>query len=969
MIRLKTLCISLIISAVCTNIQAQGGWEITYPSPTAPNGDGIDAVRQTPDGGYILAGLAEHNSSASQARVMKVDVHGVPQWAQTYSVGSYSWATNVEVHPMGGYVVEGRYFNDIDWRYETFLMRLDNFGNQTWLQTFSEANVACKGFLTADGGYVAVNYFDNNSIQDTIVVIKTNASGNTDWVKKYPNVGTGIERLPHSIIQTANNEYVIEGYKDIGFGGNTFLWRLDSNGDSLWQQTYGTQTSQPEYIGKVIEKAGGNLVVVGNDALTFGANDVHLFETTANGNLLWQQHFDNTGLTDYGCDVDIAADGGYIVTGYTNSTNARLLLLKTDASGVLEWKKVFDGDGQGGYTWKGYSVRTTADGGFIVGGAKLSGPYSRENMYLIKTDSLGEIYTNIIKGYVYHDADADCNTGITEHRFEGWVVQAQGTQTFTTTTDSDGYYEMRVDTGNYTLTLLLPPLSNYWATVCGNDTVLLSIPNQLTLIDTSFAQEALVDCSLLWVEMSAPLLRRCFISNYYVSYSNNGTIAENAPYIDITFDDFLMVDTAALTVPFAQLDTVTYRFPLDTLEVGEQGSFVVPVYVSCDAVLGQTHCSQAHIYPDTVCYPAIWAGAVIEVEGECLGDSVVFTLSNSGAMMQMPLQYVVYEDNVLIRPGTFSLLDGENTNVTVQANNGATYRIEAQQEQGFPALLGDPLVALAVEGCSGGINTGFVTQLSNYDLAAAVDIDCQQNIGAYDPNDKRGFPEGYGTEHYIYDNTRLDYHIRFQNTGTDTAFNVVIRDTLSPFLDISTLQVGTASHAFKYSIYGQNQQAIAFIFDNIALPDSHVNEPASHGFIQFSIQQKLQNPIGTIIENQAAIYFDFNEPVFTNTTFHEVNEDFIIENISAIPNVAGNPSAQLRIYPVPMTNTATIEVLAPNVQSFTLSLYDVLGRQVHQINASGGSCTLERGALIPGVYFYKVETNTGLTNSGSFSIR
>ena len=63
------------------------------------------------------------------------------------------------------------------------------------------------------------------------------------------------------------------------------------------------------------------------------------------------------------------------------------------------------------------------------------------------------------------------------------------------------------------------------------------------------------------------------------------------------------------------------------------------------------------------------------------------------------------------------------------------------------------------------------------------------------------------------------------------------------------------------------------------LPDSNVNEPASHGFIKFRIQQKASNPTGARIENTAAIYFDYNAPVLTNTTWHTIGNDFIISGV------------------------------------------------------------------------------------------
>jgi uncharacterized repeat protein (TIGR01451 family) len=138
------------------------------------------------------------------------------------------------------------------------------------------------------------------------------------------------------------------------------------------------------------------------------------------------------------------------------------------------------------------------------------------------------------------------------------------------------------------------------------------------------------------------------------------------------------------------------------------------------------------------------------------------------------------------------------------------------------------------------------------------------NIGSFDPNDKRVFnSEGLETEtvdkgQYIY------YHIRFQNTGTDTAFKVRILDPLSPKLDLSTLEMLSASHAYEYVL--TDGPALEVTFDNILLPDSSTNEAASNGYVKFRIKPLPEYDYGTVIPNQAGIFFDFNAPVYTNET-------------------------------------------------------------------------------------------------------
>jgi uncharacterized repeat protein (TIGR01451 family) len=143
-----------------------------------------------------------------------------------------------------------------------------------------------------------------------------------------------------------------------------------------------------------------------------------------------------------------------------------------------------------------------------------------------------------------------------------------------------------------------------------------------------------------------------------------------------------------------------------------------------------------------------------------------------------------------------------------------------------------------------------------------VSILNQRAVGSYDPNDKKESHGGKITTTQISDGEYLQYTIRFQNTGTDTAFNINIRDTLSSKLDWSSLEMITASHNYQLNISGENK--CSWSFANINLADSNTNEPLSHGYIVFRIKPKSSLAAGDIITNKAFIYFDYNLPVATN---------------------------------------------------------------------------------------------------------
>lgn len=145
---------------------------------------------------------------------------------------------------------------------------------------------------------------------------------------------------------------------------------------------------------------------------------------------------------------------------------------------------------------------------------------------------------------------------------------------------------------------------------------------------------------------------------------------------------------------------------------------------------------------------------------------------------------------------------------------------------------------------------------------------CRIVTNSFDPNRKTVFPQGEGANHWLSVDSTLQYLIEFQNTGTDTAFRVVLKDTLSAFLDLASIQAGPSSHAYTWEIL--QGRTLKFTFDNIMLPDSNVNEALSHGFVQFEIDLKEDVLPHSIIENTAAIFFDFNDPIITNTVFHTI---------------------------------------------------------------------------------------------------
>lgn len=225
--------------------------------------------------------------------------------------------------------------------------------------------------------------------------------------------------------------------------------------------------------------------------------------------------------------------------------------------------------------------------------------------------------------------------------------------------------------------------------------------------------------------------------------------------------------------------------------------------------------------------------------------------------------------------------------------------------------------------------------------------------GSYDPNDKL-VDEGTGEARYALMNTRLNYRIRFQNTGTDTAFVVRIKDQLDANLDITSLQIVAASHPMTYRL---DDRLLTFTFKNIELPDSTRDEPNSHGYVRYSISPRTGLAENTVIRNKADIYFDFNEPVATNEVFNT----YVTRLPEVVTGVDEWQADGVAVYPNPSTDGAIQIVLndAASVQSGELIASS--GRRVFQFTTTGENDRILLNDIPPGLYLLRLQRGSRVT--------
>lgn len=935
-----------LLGCLCTSAQ---GWEKTYGSVlTEQFGD----VAATPDGGFIITGGKELSQMGDwDLWVMKTDADGAVDWEKSYgAIFDVETGNSIRSTVDGGYIIGGT--KSIEIQEHTYMVRINALGDTLWTH-FSlidsvQGRVAIE---VADGGYVIAGYkystLPNGQPDRNVFLLKTDSNGNELWWKEYGgnqwDEGFGLE-------EGQNGNLFIAGYtKSYGAGDyDVYVIKTNAFGDVIWENTYGNPGLEKGYA--LSKTPDGNYVISG--VINIGSayqDDAFFLKIDEDGNelILKDDYYEIGFQTIHSIRP---SSNGFILAGEVrNSLNGQrnVLLLHTDDDGKVEWEKRFGGD------FGDIGVSVVEQNGFAIAGYTTSFSAGERDGYLIKTDTTGLSLSNLIIGNIYADYDFDCakdTNGVVI--VQNQLVVAAGDAVFYGTTDATGHYSIPVPEGDYTV--YIGDIPDYWSTCMDSVQVTLTNPFDTVVVDFSISPEEY--CPMMEIDVSTNLLRRCFPSTYTIHYCNSGTLHSTQTEVELIFDPYLEVLSSS--IPWTSQNGNTYTFDVGIVDVFDTGSFTVEVLVDCDStVLGQTHCVEGHITPNELCVDTSgWDQVSIELAAQCAGDSTLLIIKNTGTGdMQEALDFVIIEDHIIGLQSTFQLNGLEDTTIIWQSN-GKTVRMEADQSPSFP---GKSQPSVAVEGCGGSpFSTGYVIQYPENDANPFVDVDCRENVGSWDPNDKQGFPRGFGDAHLIEPNTELEYLIRFQNTGTDTAFRIVIRDTLSHFLDITSVVPGASSHHYDFEIYGNG--ILKFTFPDIMLPDSNVNEPASHGFVKFKVDQMPNNPTEKTIFNSAAIYFDFNEPIITNQTYHNLARNFIIVTEPPDDTTSVNQhqfqDLELNVYPNPFSEKATFDIKGLSFQKIYFSLYDAAGREVKAFETFNHKFEFIPRDLPAGIYFFRVET-------------
>jgi len=359
------------------------GWSKTYGGA---EDEQLSCIVQTIDGGYALAGCTESFGAGEyDFWLVKTDSAGNMQWNQTYGGTNDDRSVSVVQTDDGGYALAGYTWSfgagDIDW----WLVKIDANGNMQWNRTYGGTgrDAACFVAQTDDGGYALAGYTHSYGAGGyDFWLVKINATGDMEWNETY---GGSHDELAHSTVQTDDGGYALAGQKWIGGNWDFCLVKTDENGTMEWIKTYGGTSRDGGYSVSVVQTDDGGYALSGwTESFGAGGKDFCLVKTDENGTMEWIKTYGGTNDDLPYCIIQ-TNDGGYALSGWTESFGAGDgdgWLIKTDASGNMEWSKMYGGANYDALT----NIIRAYDGGYLIVGSTSSYGVGGKDGWLVKTD-------------------------------------------------------------------------------------------------------------------------------------------------------------------------------------------------------------------------------------------------------------------------------------------------------------------------------------------------------------------------------------------------------------------------------------------------------------------------------------------------------------------------------------------------------------------------------------------------------
>ncbi len=855
-------------------------------------GDSTDELRsigRTLDGGFILGGTSVSTSSGDKSInsiredywVVKTDSLGVVQWDKTIRAYEKDYLYSVSQTTDGKYILGGYSYSD-------------SGANK------SEDAIPMQG--------------SNNNSKDYWIV-KINAAGNVNWDN---TIGGNSDDLLISIQQTTDGGYILGG---------------KSKSLSSYDKT-------ENYIGPV------------------GYFDYWIVKVNSTGIIQWQNTIGGSS-SDELTSIRQTTDGGYILGGFSSSNISGdktenciggwdYWIVKVDSLGVVQWQNTIGGNGNEQLN----DVQLTFDGGYVLGGwseSNISGDKTENSkgdrdFWIVKVDSLGVIqWENTIGGYYYDELNALQQTPDGGYLLGGYSNSIISGDKIEDSRNFLGGY------GDYWIVKIDSLGMIQWQKSFGGDGYDYLTSIQLT------SDEGCILGGYSYSNISKDKTENPYGScDFWVlKLTSNYNLITGKIYADINSNGIQDIGETALANKKVT-ETSTGRFAFSN----QQGDYSVAVLDTGNYNVSTQPITWYNTLP--VIHSATFSGlhqkdSLKDFAFQPIGsyEDVCVDITPMGAFRSgFSANYLIsYSNNgtTTVAPSVYFFPSG---NITYQSASIVPVQITPDSViWNLPALLpfqtGSFIVTVQI---NLGLSMGTLINSSVHIEPYITDVNPSCNnsnwevrtTGSYDPNDILVSEFSFTTTQ-ISNSPWLDYYIRFQNTGNDTAFTVKILNPIDTNkLDISSIEFVNASHPVNIN-WSKLQNSMEFKFENILLPDSITNEALSHGLLHYRIRSQSTLNAGDTIKNFAFIYFDFNEPVITNTA----------KTIIVLPTgLAGTiPSpGKLLVFPNPAENSISISGIQLENGKAQLRLMDIYGKLILEKTIAETTANLETDQLAKGVY-------------------
>jgi hypothetical protein len=813
--------------------------------------------------------------------------------------------------------------------FDYWIVKTDSIGVIQWQNTIggSDGDYLYSIAQTTDGGYILGGSSESNISGD-----KTeNSNGGIDyWIVKIDSTGaiqwqntiggSGDDELC-SIVESFDGGFILGGHSQSNISGDKtennngfadyWIVKIDSTGAIQWQNNIGgdnydwlcstLQTNDAGYIlgGDSHSDISGDKIEMSN-----GSSDFWVVKTDSLGVVQWQNTIGG-GNFEYLNSISQMPDGGYTLGGFSDSDisgdkteNSRggldYWIVKIDSVGVVLWESTFGGN----YWDRLRSIARTSDGGNISVGdsySTVSGDKTENSMsydfWVVKTNETGYIqWQNTIGG-----SAGDVPFCVKQTSEGGYVLGG-----YSGSNISGDKTENCIGQGDFWIVKITDKfnLINGKVFIDANNNGYQDI-GETSLINQKIAESGTGNFSfsqqngIYYVPVIGPGIYS--VSSDLVNYYNAVPASHSATFTGIHQTDSL--NDFALQPAGVFNDLCVSITPLGPFRSGFNASYLV---------------NYSNVGTTT------------------LNPTVIFFPDNNVSFVNAtPVASSVTLDSTVWNFGPLAPFQSGQIVITVNVN------------------IGMPIGTL--------INSGVRIE----PLAGDANLQCNQSYweeyttGSYDPNDIL-VDEDTLLSTQFPNPPFLEYLIRFQNTGNDTAFTVKILNLIdTTLLDLSSFEFVTSSHPVNLSWlpWERNMQ---FMFNNILLPDSNANEPESHGFVRYRIQPKSNLGAGDAITNNAAIYFDFNNPILTNIAFTQIVLPTSIQEISSTGN--------LLIYPNPANSSLTIETSTLMASGSKLTVSDVAGRTLLSKTIDGNVTKhqIDISSFSSGIYFVQIDGGKGI---------